>query len=229
MKKITLTLSLSLIISCNFIRDKSKIESVLKELSQDYQTKVTYKVAAELSGGKNKKSIEIFLNKSSILEQYDDELFIPASNIALRLLKNNINFDIYTIKIKKSNDKFFEISYLNKYLLSLQHKQALFNKIDSTILSRHYGKLYPHLDSLLLRKKVTKDNIIQEFNDYDSIYGKPNQIITHGYSFGNIAIDNALKKYSASFILIKREKEDSKMSIYINNSNDKIFSIEPRW
>jgi len=210
--------------------DESNIDEAVNAVLNNYGGICKYEIGKTIKLNKKINFYALTIRDSEYLKQFDD-LSIPASNIALIFYSNLSNFkDIDEIHVnissdKKSNSKkIFSSNDIEKF----KKKENIFKKINQFIVKKQYDKLYNSFDNTI-KKQLKKSDIIDVFENQNKEFGEISDVFIQGFEFNNTII-NDKELTLVNFIgTVKRASNNTRISIFIDNKTDKIYSIEFDW
>ncbi len=229
MKKTILILSIFLV-GCFGKSQMQEISEILKKIGSEYDTNITYEIGKRYKFNKATKFIKIKVQLNGILKQYKDHYDLPASNIAVNFSKQmkNHKYDEINIEFYDHDKMIYNKVFKKNDLDIIISKLKVFNKINSLLIRQEYDKIFDLFDSKYIIN-FNKNEFITIFQNFDNELGKPIKIVSHGFTYEKQKINNKEIFYIANFEMVKREKEDTKLSIYIDKLTNKIISIKFDW
>ncbi|WP_299218321.1 hypothetical protein [uncultured Aquimarina sp.] len=234
-KKIIWFVVTSLLVSCakkrnreikntllsNFVEITENENKGIDEVLDFYQANCEYFIGFSSSNTEDsKKYFKLKMSNSEKLYLLEEELEIPASNIAYRFYKNleneRSNYDeIQTVFITRDGN---EESYVfNRETLDFIHKKAT---LVNTILDSMKLKEYDFLKSTLSTRSYGehKGRLIKDFKKMDSMYGEISNYSPLGYKVYRTKSDLKILHISG-FAL--RGRQNHALSFYVDFESDK--------
>lgn len=231
MKNLFIIIIIGLLISCNSSIKKSKeISAVLSVLN--FYDGVCVKNTGFSITNKEKKRLffELEISNSSLLEKHSKNLQIPASNIAYLFYKNvdKNQYDDIKVKIHLKNGNVSEFTYSTKDINGVIELERTISLINKKIINGEYTEIANYFDSKI-KQKLNRKEIEKMFNDYDSIYGKINNIQLQGFSYAAISEDDSPIKLLHLSEVVIRDGHNTKLSLFFNKNSQKLYSISFDW
>lgn len=229
MKKILLLVIVFSLYTCNTNKKLNNLNKVIVDISEEYDTVINYEIGKSLKLNKESSFIKLIIKDSEILETYKNK-YIPASNISTMLFEQvkEYNFDEFQIEIiSKTNESTF-FNFYSENLKIFTQKKIVFDKINKLIILKKYNQISDLFSPNLLNDEK-KEDLAKYFNNFNEQYGLAKEIIYHGFALGNLENKGYKMPYVAYFGIVKRDNTDTKISVVINQENDKIFSIKFDW
>jgi hypothetical protein len=218
---------MALVVSCNDVVSIKKINPVIQEISRLYQTGVTYKTNFKIDKDEKVSYILVKIKESDIINDYPDKYF-PSSNIAV-LLAKDLNFDEYRIEFIKDEQASYSITFYKENVNRIIQKLKYFDTINEMFKNGEYDKIYD-ISHNSIRGKMKKNEFVDIFKEVDAQYGKIDKIIVHGYKVDDMTYNEKDKFPFVGYLAIfRREKGDMRMSTFINETNNEVFSIIFDW
>ena len=227
MKKIVGFLLIGLLTACNNVVVTKQEEKAVGVVLDFYGGICNRKKGFHSKNGSKETYFELEMSKSKIIEKFSSILELPASNIAYLFYSNlkeeQDNYTEVHVTIKLTKGETHKFIYNSKDLKEIEKFTPILEVVSSKIKSQDIVGLLTDFD-----KEIAKDIDVELFEKtcikVDSAFGKINETYFHGFMFTEFT------EYKDPIVqlvgIMKREKQDIPLSLYINRKTKKLVSIK---
>lgn len=229
MKKI-LIIGCIIFSSCN--GQNKKVNEDLKKIADFYGStcKLNYEASISNKEGTNKFYI-LEMRDGDYLKRFKNNLSIPTSNAAVMLYKEflkNTKAKKLKVEVYFDNKSVYENEFSFFELEKLSSRESYFKNIYSKILNSQEEEIFQFFDEEV-KETIDINSLINAFKNVDSLYGKPREITTQGFTYGDLDYKGKKVNLVNYLSTVKRDSTNTKLSIYLDEKTNKIFSIAFDW
>ena len=227
MKKIVGILLIGLLTACNNVVVTKQEEKAVGVVLDFYGGICNRKKGFHSKNGSKETYFELEMSKSKIIEQFSSMLELPASNIAYLFYSNlkeeQDNYTEVHVTIKLTKGETYKFIYKSKDLKEIEKFTPILEEVSSKFKSQDIVGILSDFD-----KEIAKDIDVELFEKtcfkVDSAFGKINKTYFHGFMFTEFT------EYKDPIVqlvgIMKREKQDIPLTLYINRKTKKLVSLK---